>query len=155
MGNNYRFIPEDLIIYYDKVLQNFIHNFNIQSINKAVMIEYLVKDEDTPENICIRLYNDSSLSWLLLYINNKIDPFFDWPLNTEELNAYIDNKYASRDDVHHWVKGNYIVNETTAGASSISNYQYELMENDKKRLIRIPSVELVSQILEAFGNSNG
>lgn len=155
MGQNYRFIPEDLIIYYDKVLQNFMHNFNVQSVNNVVFITYLIKDEDTPENICYRLYNDSSLSWLLLYLNNKIDPFFDWPLNTIELNAYINNKYANPDEVHHWIKNTYIVNSNESGASPITNYEYEIEVNDKKRLLYIPTAELMAQILEAYGNSNG
>lgn len=153
---HYRWTTVDPIIYYDKILGNFIHNIGIMSYNNANMIEYKIKDYDTPENICIRLYNDSSLSWILLYLNDIIDPFYDWPLNTDELRKYMVNKYGEENlnKVHHYIFDGNIVNQME-GATPISNEEYEISENDKKRNILIPTSELMSAFLnslESVGN---
>ena len=127
---HYRWATIDPIIYYDKILGNFIHNIGISSYNNANMMEYKIKDYDTPENICLRLYNDSSLAWILLYLNNIVDPFYDWPLNSNELRKYIVNKYGEEniDSIHHYIKDGYVVNRQP-GASAITNEQYEIMIN--------------------------
>ena len=130
---HYRFSQLEPIAYYDKILGNFIHNINIQSLQNIEMIEYKIKDYDTPENICYRLYGDSSLSWILLYLNSIIDPFFGWPLNSNELQKYCINKYGENhlDDIHHWVYNGNIVNKKD-DATSITNMEYEISINDTK-----------------------
>ncbi len=145
---HYRFSQLEPIAYYDKILGNFIHNIDIQSLQNIEMIEYKIKDYDTPENICYRLYGDSSLSWILLYLNSIIDPFFDWPLNSDELRKYCINKYGEiyLDSIHHWVYNGKIVNKKD-GATSITNMEYEISINDAKRNILIPTTEVMSLFL--------
>jgi hypothetical protein len=145
---HYRFSQLNPIMYYDKVLGNFIHNIDIQSLNNIEMIEYQIKDYDTPENICYRLYGDSSLSWILFYFNSIIDPFFDWPLNTNELRKYCINKYGENnlDTVHHWVLNGKVVNKSK-DATSITNMEYEINLNDAKRKIQIPTPEVITLFL--------
>lgn len=153
---HYRWSTVDPIIYYDKILGNFIHSIGIVSYDNVNMIEYKIKDYDTPENICLRLYNDSSLAWILLYLNDIIDPFYDWPLNTQELNKYMIDKYGSGhlQDIHHYILDGKVVNYSKE-ATPITNEQYETEENDKKRNILIPTTELMSSFinsLESLGN---
>lgn len=145
---HFRFSQLNPIVYYDKVLSNFINNIDITSFNNIYLIDYKIKDYDTPENICYRLYNDSSLSWILLYLNNIVDPFYDWPLNTNELHKYIINKYGEDhlQDIHHWVLNNKVVNRQD-NATPITNEQYEINVNDAKRDIQIPTPELISLFL--------
>jgi len=148
---HYRWTTIDPIIYYNKILGNFIHSIGIVSYNNANMIEYQIKDYDTPENICLRLYNDSSLAWILLYLNDIIDPFYDWPLNTNELQKYIENKYGIENikNVHHYVKDGYIVNNQP-GAVAVTNEEYEHQVNDKKRDILIPTTDLMSAFINSM-----
>lgn len=145
---HYRFSQLNPIMYYDKVLGNFIHNIDIQSLNNIEMIEYLIKDYDTPENICYRLYGDSSLSWILFYFNSIIDPFFGWPLNTSELRKYCINKYGENnlDNVHHWVLNGKVVNKQN-DANPVTNMEYEINLNDSKRKIQIPTPEVITLFL--------
>jgi hypothetical protein len=146
------------IVYYDKVLGNFIHSLGVESYNEVNMIEYQIKDYDTPENICYRLYNDSSLSWILLYLNNIIDPFYDWPLNTNELRKYIIDKYGieNMDKPHHYLdKNGKIVNKDSPDVySTITNEQYETLLNDEKRAILIPNADVMSSFLNSLENIN-
>lgn len=146
---HYRFTHTEPILYYDKVLGNFIDNIAITALNNVELISYHIKDYDTPENICYRLYNDSSLSWVLFFFNNIIDPFYEWPLNPNEFRKYIVNKYGEDhlNDTHHWIYNGYIVNSDVDGAKPVTNEQYEIQENDKKRDILIPTTRLMSMFL--------
>lgn len=148
---HYRWSTIDPIIYYDKILGNFIHSIGVVSYNNANMIEYKIKDYDTPENICLRLYNDSSLAWILLYLNDLIDPFYDWPLNNSELRKYMIDKYGEGNlqNTHHYILDGKIVNYSKE-ATPISNEEYEIEENDKKRNILIPTPELMSSFINSM-----
>jgi hypothetical protein len=92
--------------------------------NYVVAYEYQIKDGDTPENVADRYYGDGSLDWILLLINNMIDPQWDWPLSNNQLNAFIRKKYGSVSNamgtsgtaVHHYEQ---ILNwEKTSSAGS-------------------------------------
>ena len=61
--------------------------------NVDVSYEYLVKESDTPEIIAHKEYGDAYRSWIILLFNNLINPNYDWPLKSDSLNDYIQNKY--------------------------------------------------------------
>lgn len=55
---------------------------------------YLIRDGDTPENLAYKLYDSAERHWIILSFNEIYDPQFDWPLKTDEINRFIENKYA-------------------------------------------------------------
>ena len=79
---------------------------------------------------------------------------------------YVNDKYANPDAIHHYEKtvssgkttqrgsNDYShvmeVNSTEPGAVSISNYQYELREQDKRRQIKLLSNDFLNAFLEEF-----
>jgi len=151
MAKHFRFSNLDYIIYFDKILSNFIHNIEIRGSNNIDYIDYIISDQDTPEIIAYKLYGDSSLSWIILWLNNRIDPFYDWPLAQQAFDDYLDNKYG--DDLyltHHYENDGYVVNSDIEGATSISNYQYESTINDEKRKIKLVTTEIMSLIIDAI-----
>ena len=77
--------------------------------NLGLYDEYDIKDGETPELVADKFYNNSELHWLVLHYNDIIDPRFDWPLDTNNLNRYAASKYADVNAVHHYedVNGNY------------------------------------------------
>jgi len=77
--------------------------------NLGLFDEYDVKDGDTPELVADKFYNNPELHWLVLHYNEIIDPRFDWPLSTNNLNLYVASKYANVNAVHHYedADGNY------------------------------------------------
>ena len=77
--------------------------------NLGLYDEYDIKDGDTPELVADKFYNNSELHWLVLHYNEIIDPRFDWPLDTNNLNRYVGSKYADVNATHHFedVNGNY------------------------------------------------
>jgi len=77
--------------------------------NFGLFDEYDVKDGETPELVANKFYNNSELHWLVLHYNDIIDPRFDWPLDTNNLNRQVAAKYTDVNATHHFedATGNY------------------------------------------------
>ena len=78
------------------VLTNITARYKIRDILKqraAIFYDYTVKEGDTPSSVAFRYYEDETLDWLILLVNDIIDPYYDWPLsyNTfiEFINTFI------------------------------------------------------------------
>jgi len=117
--------------------------------------EYDIRDGDTPEIVAHRLYNNAELHWIVLVVNNIIDPRFDWPLSTMALNNYVTKKYGVGNELvlHHYVNadGDVVHSSYVAGTkTAISNYEYEEELNEQKRRIKILRPQFVETFLKAF-----
>ena len=77
--------------------------------NLSLFDEYDIKDGETPELVADKFYGNPELHWLVLHYNEIIDPRFDWPLDTNNLNRYVAGKYANVNGIHHYedANGNY------------------------------------------------
>jgi len=77
--------------------------------NLGLFDEYDVKDGETPELVADKFYSNPDLHWLVLHYNDILDPRFDWPLDTNNLNRYIAGKYNDVNAVNHYedANGNY------------------------------------------------
>jgi hypothetical protein len=77
--------------------------------NLGLYDEYDIKDGETPELVADRFYNNPELHWIILHYNDIIDPRFDWPLDTNNLNRYVSGKYTNINAIHHYedVNNNY------------------------------------------------
>ena len=78
--------------------------------NLSLYDEYDIRDGDTPELVADRFYSNPELHWLVLHYNEIIDPRFDWPLDTNNLNRQVASKYANVNGIHHYedANGNYV-----------------------------------------------
>jgi hypothetical protein len=75
--------------------------------NPMVYYDYDIQDGDTPEIVAYKYYGDSYRYWVVLFANQITDPQWDWPLNSNDFDAYITNKYPSFNPystVHHYEK---------------------------------------------------
>lgn len=78
---------------------NIISRFNLPDElkqNASVYYEYDVRDGDTPEVIAHKFYNSSERHWIVLAMNDIVNPMFDWPLSYEMMISYINEKYKDR-----------------------------------------------------------
>ena len=98
--------------------------------NASSYVLYEVEENDTPEIIAEKMYNDAGAGWIILYANQIIDPQFDWPMNDEVFRKYIVRKYGSvanaQTTYHHYEK----VVETRVG-DQVYTRTYEV---NKERL---------------------
>ena len=146
----------------------------LQSKN-VVYYRYEIQDGDRPDVIADIYYKDSTLDWLVLLVNEVIDPLFEWPLDLRSFENYVQKKYGSlsvaKAGVHHYEKilnsqsklydgtivpeRTVIVDETTYNnitdgmRRSISNYDYETDLNDSRRVINLLDRVYVPDVLSA------
>lgn len=151
--------------------------------NSSYFDLYDIKDGERPEMVADRFYNNPQLHWLVMHVNDIIDPRFDWPLSNDDLLEYVIGKYGMPYifHTHHYVNPDgKIVNSYKVLSQSnnpvlpivyqhsgqtqsilfhqtppviltpVTNYDYELDLNEKKRRIKVIRPELVSEIESTF-----
>lgn len=119
--------------------------------NLSLYDDYDVLDGETPEIVADRFYGNPQLHWIILHMNDMLDPRYDWPLSTNNLNKYCTSKYTNPQATHHYENSDgYWVNSTAVGAISISNFQYEEDLNEKKRRIKILKPQYLETVLREF-----
>jgi|LakMenE18May11ns_1017448.scaffolds.fasta_scaffold9588472_2 hypothetical protein len=63
--------------------------------NPLLFYSYDIQEGDTPEIVASKYYGDVNRHWLVLYANQIIDPQWQWPLTSQQLKIYIEDKYAA------------------------------------------------------------
>ena len=63
--------------------------------NSIAFYPYQIQETDTPEIIAHKFYGNSERHWIVLLLNDIIDPQFDWPLKSDTLIKFIDKKYTA------------------------------------------------------------
>lgn len=204
--------------YYPSVLYNFDNSINTYDVvtnimskvsleedfknNSIIYYEYAVTDGETPEALANKIYGSSERHWIILSLNNIINPLLDWPIEQRSLNNYIDIKYRdaeyanssvtnsgitwSKSNTHSYYKietqlnknlnqnfinkieidantfANVIISTNdytldsndvvtiTISKESMSYYDYEIEQNEKKRIIKLLKPEFISAVEEEF-----
>jgi hypothetical protein len=102
--------------------------------NALVYYTYDIQDGDTPEIVAYKYYGDINRFWIVLYCNQINDPQWDWPLNSNQFQKYILNKYGTGNlnSTHHYEKittqTNINTNTTTVDTKTISQQVYNTLE---------------------------
>jgi hypothetical protein len=125
--------------------------------------EYVVPDGEKPEITALKHFGDAQLHWVILLTNNITDPTHDWPLSYSDFERYVTDKYANPQGVHHYEKVqssgptssidySHLIecNSTDTGAQSVSNYDYEEREQEKKRRIKLMNPSFLPIFLQEF-----
>jgi hypothetical protein len=63
--------------------------------NALLMYKYNIQEGDTPEIIADKYYEDPYKYWMVLYVNQLIDPIWDWPMDYQTFNDYLIAKYKN------------------------------------------------------------
>lgn len=146
----------------------------------TVLYEYDVKDGDRLDIIADKYYKDTTLDWVILLTNNILDPYFAWPLNTYDFEAYIRKRYGSistaQATMHHyeWIvspakrftntdgeeiviaERTIIVDHATFLTLAadvrrdVDTYEHEIAENERRRRIKILDRAFVPAIKKAM-----
>ena len=74
--------------------------------NPLVYYSYDIQEGDTPEIIAYKYYGDSYRYWIVLYVNQILDPQWHWPMQSGVLESYISDKYNfnTKATIHHYEK---------------------------------------------------
>lgn len=143
--------------------------------NLLTYYPYQIKPGDRPDTLSEQYYGSVDYMWLILYANDIFDVYNEWPKFGPDMKNFIIHKYGSilsaQSTIHHYeqilrkeipatVDNPKILEKTihvdlttynslsTDLRRSVTQYEYELKENEKRRTIILIEDIYVKQILE-------
>ncbi len=164
--------------HFEKIKYNGIDTVNIMNSvlaryhpfkNSSLYYLYTLLDGEKAEDVSYNAYKTTEYWWILLAINNIVDPYHDWMMGSQELEAFMEGKYG--DDlygVHHFIdvdndgrtedgyssaKWQELIDndlELPVHIQPISNRDYEIRENEKNRNVKVISIEYIDNVQRDF-----
>ena len=68
--------------------------------------KYKIVGNDRPDNVAFEVYDDASLDWVILLCNNILNVQTEWPMEQNNFDAYMLDKYGYYDTfysgIHHY-----------------------------------------------------
>ena len=134
---------------------------------------YYVREGERPDIVSFNTYGTVAYSYLILLVNDIVDPLFDWPLPSRQFENYIIEQYGSVSAAQSTNKYYYqivraevartgvservpeykiIVDQTTYNSldSSVRSaqnvYDWEVEQNDNKREIKLINPDFIQDI---------
>lgn len=133
---------------------------------EGLTFSYVIKDGERPEDIAYRVYGSPQHHWIILAMNDIIDPYSEWPKTHQQLLDELTEQFGTLEDgisesnIHHWeTPEGYIIpadpllrenganDNVDVGAMPISWYNWVLEENEAKRGINILLSAYLSDVL--------
>ena len=97
--------------------------------NLNFFTKYQVEGDDSPDNVAYKVYNDSSVDWIVLLSNNYTNIQSEWPMLQNDFDRYLLDKYGTYEklnDAHHYetteIKNVDGATITPAGLTVASDY---------------------------------
>jgi hypothetical protein len=98
--------------YFDTIEYNGLHIRNIsqkiiiESIKsfkvKSIFFEHMIKGWKAPEELAYDFYGSCNEMWVILALNDIVNPYTDWLLKDNELKLYAMSKYGNKlNTIHH------------------------------------------------------
>ena len=148
-----------------------------EAIEKNVLAyyPYQVKPGERPDVIAYNYYGSTAYTWLIFLANNIFDPLHEWPLFGVDFENYIKDKYGSvssaQTTLHHYeqilsaeinesadnpkvLEKVVVIDKTTYDSLNSSerriiyNYDYEVIERERKRSIVLIEDIYAQQVLD-------
>lgn len=137
-------------------------NSKIQS-NTVIFDIYDVPVGDKPEDVAFKYYDDATLHWVILLVNNITDRYHQWPMSLQMFENYLNDKYVEPSATHHYEIEQESGDTTTTinigtdntdypSAVAISNRQYEEGLQEEYGRIRLLRKEYLPQFLKEYKN---
>ncbi len=130
--------------------------------NTLIYNKHDIIEGETPETLAHKFYGDSGLHWVILLVNDITDRYHQWPMNYIQFLTYVNDKYTNVNATHHYyieqTSGNTDIrinigadNTGHAGATAVTNYEYEEDRQNQLRQIRVMNPAYVSGFVSEFG----
>ena len=154
-----------------KLVTDIMRRVKVRSkiVDEASLYDkYDVPSGEKPEDTAFKHFGDAELHWVILLTNNVTDRYYDWPLSFQDFEAFVKDKYANPDGIHHYevtrssgkTTGNgpddyshkIEVNSDASGAQSVSNREFEQRLQDRKRSIKLLNPAYLTTFVQEFNN---
>jgi hypothetical protein len=127
----------------------------LKSVQDFESLYYTIKIEETmtPERVAEVAYGNQDYWWIVCTVNKVIDPFYDWVKTEAEVYRYVELAYDDKYGIHHYEDQEYNQYETDSPENDrvpITNLDWEIYENDKKRSILLVKPENINDIVKEF-----
>ena len=139
----------------------------------TIFNKYQIKDGARPDTVAQEIYGSSQYDWVVLVGANIINVRNEWPLSDRDIYRYSEELYGNDlNSIHHYettevkdsngrlilpkgkvVDSNFTIpkpdlpTQTINPVTGISNYEYEVIKNDKKRSIYILKPSYLQQAI--------
>lgn len=67
----------------------------IKSYRGLTYVKYIVQNGERPDQVSSKLYGRPNLDWLVMMVNDIIDPFNEWPQSDAEINKQLIREYGN------------------------------------------------------------
>jgi hypothetical protein len=141
------------------------------NLGDTAFYTYEVKDGERPTTVAFNYYNSIDYVWLVFLSNQITDPYFEWPLSSQELDAHVKKKYGSLEtaqqtiveykaydydittiDTFNYYQQNGFVTENLI---PVYAYDKEVQLNEQKRNIQLIPNSYAEQIAYQLEQSLG
>jgi hypothetical protein len=124
---------------------------DFSSITSGV-VPYVVRDGYTPEQVSYEFYGSAFYHWVILLVNDIVNPREEWPLGSAQFNALMESRYEDTSAVHHYIDpvSGFEVDATFVGAQPVTVLEYESELNEAKRHIRMLDSKYLQQFIKLF-----
>lgn len=68
-----------------------------------IYYDYIIKDGERADMIAYKYYEDERYDWVIYLVNDIIDPYFQWPLDSRSFEQYLRSQYGSIANAHQTV----------------------------------------------------
>jgi len=139
----------------------------------TIFNKYQIQDGARPDTVAQEIYGSSQYDWVVLVGANIINVRNEWPLSDRDIYRYSEELYGNDlNEIHHYettevkdsngrlilpkgkvVDSNFTIpkpnfpTQTINPVTGISNYEYEVIKNDKKRSIYILKPSYLQQAI--------
>ncbi len=139
----------------------------------TIFNKYQIQDGARPDTVAQEIYGSSQYDWVILVSANIINVRNEWPLSDRDIYRYSEELYENDlNAIHHFettevkdsngrlilpkgkvVDSNFTIpkpnfpTQTINPVTGISNYEYEVIKNDKKRSIYILKPSYLQQAI--------
>ena len=98
-------LPDAKISDYIRV-KNFFRRVTLREDiyqNLTFFTKYSIEGDDRPDNVANKVYEDSSLDWLILLANNITHIPTEWPMAQNDFDRFLLDKYDNYDTLYNGV----------------------------------------------------
>lgn len=127
----------------------------------GVYYDYEISEGERADTIAHDYYGSSTYAWLIYVTNNIYDPYYQWPLTSNQFFDFLNKKYGdfyqTQVTIRHYEKEGNQVNpytfdnwtvEERFGWTPVTVYDYEYNLNENKRRIKLISNDYLEQITQ-------
>jgi hypothetical protein len=112
--------------------------------NRFLLKEYIIQDGETPELVSFNLYDNAKYHWSIIIINSIVNLNTQWPLSSNNLFKYVEEKYEDPNGFHHYEDEEETIVDAPPGVfgqllsdMTVTNLEYETKINDNKSKIKV------------------